>query len=249
MPGVSSIEWTNKTWNPVTGCTKVSAGCDNCYAERISKRFGRDFSEIRLHDDRLEAPLHWRKPSLIFVNSMSDLFHPDVPYSFVREVFEVAAACPQHTFQVLTKRPNRMKLYPNCWPANVWAGTSIENQEFVWRADQLRRVRASVRFLSLEPLIGPITQIDLSGIDWVIVGGESGPGHRPMERAWVETIRGHCHTSGVAFFFKQWGGHNSKAGGRVLGERTWDEMPNAARETPLISTNRSLSRIKVVAQG
>ncbi len=225
MPGTTAIEWTNKTWNPVTGCTKVSPGCDHCYAERLTNRFGRDFTQVSLHPNRLDAPLHWREPSYIFVNSMSDLFHPRVPYTFVDQVFAVIRQCPQHTFQILTKRPSRMRRYPGLWPANAWAGISIESQDYAWRADILRKVPAAVRFLSIEPLIGPIASLDLQGIHWVIVGGESGPGHRPLDINWVRTLRDQSVSEHVAFFFKQWGGLTPKSGGRELDGRTWDEMP------------------------
>lgn len=226
MPGSTPIEWTNKTWNPVTGCTKVSPGCDHCYAERLTNRFGRDFSKVTQHRDRLEAPLHWREPSYIFVNSMSDLFHSEkVPYAFVDQVFDVMQRCPQHTFQILTKRPSRMRHYPGPWPQNAWAGVSVENAEYVWRIDVLRKVAATVRFLSIEPLIGPLPVLDLHGIQWVIVGGESGPNHRPMEENWATSVRDACQRQGVPFFFKQWGGLTPKAGGRMLEGRTWDEMP------------------------
>jgi len=228
LPGITTIEWTDRTWNPVTGCTKVSPGCDNCYAERITKRFGRDFTVVTCHPDRLSLPGKWKEPSRIFVNSMSDLFHPDVPWPFVDDVFEVMRLADHHIFQILTKRPSRMKHLSGEWPANVWAGTSVENADYKWRADQLRRVPAAVRFLSVEPLIAPMGELDLSGIDWVIVGGESGPGHRPIHESWVTDIRDRCLEANVAFFFKQWGGHTSKAGGRTLQGKTWNEMPLAA---------------------
>lgn len=236
MPGSSAIEWTNRTWNPVTGCTKISPGCDNCYAERITHRFGGDFSRVTLHPERLDAPLRWRKPSYIFVNSMSDLFHSDqVPFEFVDRVFDVMLRSPQHVFQMLTKRPSRMKYYSGPWPSNVWAGTSVESQDYVWRCEELRKVPAAVRFLSLEPLIGPIDSIDLSGIHWVIVGGESGPKSRPMSAGWVRRIRDICDDAGVPFFFKQWGGVHSKAGGRELDGMTWDGMPASPLTTPSLS--------------
>lgn len=234
MPGETSIEWTEKTWNPVTGCTKVSPGCDNCYAERITKRFGKDFTQITLHPERLDVPRKWRIPTVIFVNSMSDLFHPQVPFSFVESVFDVARDCPQHIFQILTKRPSRMKHFSAEWPSNVWAGTSIENHDYKWRTDQLRFVNANIRFLSIEPLIGPIGTLDLNGIHWVIVGGESGPRHRAIEEEWVVDVKNQCDNAGVAFFFKQWGGRTSKANGRTLLGQTWDAMPEIAgnKHTP-----------------
>lgn len=226
MPGLTAIEWTDRTWNPVTGCTKVSPGCDNCYAERITRRFGGSFDRVTLHPDRLHAPLSWRKPSSVFVNSMSDLFHSEtVPFEFVDRVFDVMRRCPQHVFQILTKRPSRMKHYRREWPANVWAGTSIESQDYVWRVDQLRMVEAKVKFLSIEPLIGRIYNLDLTDIDWVIVGGESGPGHRPIDPTWVRDLRDQCVSEEVPFFFKQWGGLRSKSHGRLLDGKLWDQMP------------------------
>jgi protein gp37 len=203
----------------------VSPGCDNCYAERIATRFKKDFSKVELHPERLKIPISWKSPSRIFVNSVSDLFHPEVPFEFVQQVFDIASACERHIFQVLTKRPSRMKHFNGVWPQNVWAGTSIENAEYKWRIDQLRLVPASIRFLSIEPLIGPVGKLDLDGIDWVIVGGESGPGHRPLSEDWVTEIKLQCDAGGVAFFFKQWGGHTSKAGGRELDGRVWNAMP------------------------
>ncbi len=236
MPSNTSIEWTEKTWNPVTGCTKVSPGCDNCYAERITRRFGGDFERIQLHPDRLDAPKKWRKPATVFVNSMSDLFHPLVPFEFVEDVFRIMEQCPQHTFQILTKRPSRMKHFAAGWPGNVWAGTSIESAEYRWRTDQLRQVGASVRFLSVEPLLGPVGNINLDGIDWVIVGGESGPGHRPIQEEWILDIKSQCDRADVSFFFKQWGGRTSKANGRSLLGRTWDDMPHPTQDldVPLV---------------
>ena len=228
MPGDTPIEWTNKSWNPVTGCTKVSPGCDHCYAERLTERFGHDFSKVTLHPNRLDAPLHWKRPSYIFVNSMSDLFHSEkVPYSFVDQVFDVIRGCPQHIFQILTKRPQRMKHYPGIWPSNAWAGVSIESDTYTWRADVLRKVRAPIRFLSLEPLLGPLESLNLEDIQWVIVGGESGPGHRPMDLEWVLDIRDKCLAQNIPFFFKQWGGLTPKAGGRLLDETTWNQMPSS----------------------
>ena len=248
MSDRSAIEWTDASWNPVTGCSKVSPGCANCYAETLSLRFGRSAKpwtpanaaeNVVLHPERLGIPLRWRKPRRVFVNSMSDLFHELVPYAYVGRVFEVIARCPQHTFQVLTKRPERMSyvLGPRgcgfyavagpvpCPQPNVWLGTSIENDRWVARADALRMTAAAVRFISAEPLLGPLPSLDLTGIDWVIVGGESGPGHRPMDIDWGRSLRDQCQDAGVAFFFKQWGGRTPKAGGRELDGRTWDEMP------------------------
>jgi protein gp37 len=233
----SSIEWTEATWNPLTGCTKVSAGCKHCYAERFSKRLqamgaaGYDNGfKLTLHEDRLEVPLRWKRPRTIFVNSMSDLFHKDVPLTFILSVFDTMERAPWHRFQVLTKRPERVaELDPLLhWPPNVWMGTSVENARVMHRIDSLRRTGAKVKFLSLEPLLGPLPNLDLTGIDWAIVGGESGPGARPMKPEWATQIRDQCIAANVAFFFKQWGGVNKKRAGRLLDDRTWDEMPRSA---------------------
>lgn len=230
----SAIEWTDATWNPVTGCTKISPGCKHCYAERLSARlqamgnarYRRGF-EVTLHLDQLRLPLTWRKPRRIFVNSMSDLFHDEVPADFITQLFEVMAQASWHTFQVLTKRSERLRelapLLP--WPPNVWQGVSVENAQYLQRVHDLRLVPAAVRFLSVEPLLGPIPTLPLDGIDWVIVGGESGPHHRPMDLAWVRTIRDRCIDARVPFFFKQWGGKTPKSGGRLLDNRTWDNLP------------------------
>jgi protein gp37 len=230
----SSIEWTESTWNPVTGCDKISPGCKHCYAEVMARRlramgqanYRRGF-ELTLHPAMLERPLTWRKPQTIFVNSMSDLFHKDVPLPFVRRVFEVMQRADWHTFQVLTKRADRLEsLAPALpWPRNVWMGVSVESEGYTPRTDHLRRTPAAVKFLSLEPLLGPLPDLDLSAIDWVIVGGESGPRARPMDPAWALDIRDQCREAGVPFFFKQWGGRNMKAAGRKLAGRTWDELP------------------------
>lgn len=234
MSDRSSIEWTEATWNPVTGCTKVSPGCKNCYAERMAKRLKamgkeryRNEFKLTLQPDTLDIPLKWKKPRVIFVNSMSDLFHKDVPLKFIVQCFEVMEQASQHTFQVLTKRPERVaEVHASLvWPSNIWMGTSVENSDYVWRIDELRKVPAAVRFLSIEPLLGPIPQVDLSGIHWAIVGGESGPGAREMKEEWVEELRGQCLDQSVPFFFKQWGGINKKKTGRLLKGRTWDEMP------------------------
>jgi protein gp37 len=227
----TAIEWTDKTWNPTTGCNKVSPGCKHCYAEALTKRFRNHFPngfEFTLHPERLEEPKRWRKPSRVFVNSMSDLFHESMPLDFLQEVFRVMEECPKHVFQILTKRHGRLaELAPELeWPENVWMGVSVENQDYVQRVDYLRRVPAAVRFLSCEPLLGPL-RLDLEGIHWVIVGGESGVGHRPIEINWARQIREQTLTAEVAFFFKQWGGRHPKAGGRTLDGRTWDEMPVA----------------------
>jgi protein gp37 len=227
----TAIEWTDKTWNPTTGCNKVSPGCKHCYAETITKRFTQHFPDgfrFTLRPDRLDEPRRWRKPSRVFVNSMSDLFHERMPFGFLEEVFEVMAECPRHVFQVLTKRHERLlELAPELdWPPNVWMGVSVENQDYAHRVDYLRRVPAAVRFLSCEPLLGPLA-LDLHGVDWVIVGGESGRGHRPIEADWVRSIRSQSRAADAAFFFKQWGGLHPKAGGRELDGRVYDEMPTA----------------------
>ncbi len=236
MADQSSIEWTDATWNPVTGCTKISQGCKHCYAERMAKRLQamgqeryRNGFELTLQPDVVDLPLRWRRPRTIFVNSMSDLFHQQVPLHYIKRVFEVMRRAPQHKFQVLTKRASRMRRIAHRlpWPENVWMGVSVENERQLGRVDDLREVPAAVRFLSLEPLIGPLPSLALDGVDWVIVGGESGPKARPMDPRWVEAIQGKCLAASVPFFFKQWGGRNKKKAGRVLGERTWDEMPLA----------------------
>jgi len=230
----SSIEWTDCTWNPVTGCTKLSPGCANCYAERMAKRLQAmgqpnyvNGFRVTTHPHMLQKPLEWRQSQVIFVNSMSDLFHRDVPEAFIREVFEVMARAHWHLFQLLTKRSGRLaRLAPSLpWPDNVWAGVSVENRDYLPRLEDLRRVPAAVRFISFEPLIGRIGDFDLEGIDWVIVGGESGPGARPMEEDWAIEIRDACLEASVPFFFKQWGGVQKKKAGRVLQGQTWDEMP------------------------
>ncbi len=230
----SAIEWTESTWNPVTGCDKVSSGCKNCYAEKMALRLRAmgqrtyvNGFDLTVHGPALELPLRWRKPHLIFVNSMSDLFHKDVPIQFIRRAFGVMREAYWHRFQVLTKRSKRLAAVSSEleWPHNVWMGVSIESDRYCFRADHLRQTGARVKFLSLEPLLGPVPSLDLSGIDWVIVGGESGPGARPMAEQWVLDIRASCATTGVAFFFKQWGGVNKKAAGRLLRGLTYDEMP------------------------
>lgn len=234
----STIEWTEATWNPVTGCTKISPGCKHCYAERMAKRLQamgqpryRDGFQVTLQDDLIDLPLRWKKPRIIFVNSMSDLFHAAVPDEFITRCFATMEQASQHTFQVLTKRPERVVELASGlpWPSNVWMGTSVESQDYVWRAREISKVRAAVRFLSVEPLLGPIPRLPLTRIDWVIVGGESGPGARPMQKKWVIQIRDRCRQYDVPFFFKQWGGVNKKRGGRELDDRTWDEMPVAER--------------------
>jgi len=236
MATVTTIEWTERTWNPVTGCSKVSQGCKHCYAERIADRFWgtRAFTEVQCHPERLHHPKAIKRGSMFFVNSMSDLFHEDVPEEFIRAVFDVMAACPQHTFQVLTKRSERLTHLATAltWPRNVWMGVSVEDERVIERIDHLRSVPASVRFLSLEPLIGPLADLNLVGIHWVIVGGESGPGARPMKVAWVKAIRSQCRAAHVPFFFKQWGGVFKKQSGRVLEGRTYNEFPTMLVAVP-----------------
>jgi protein gp37 len=264
----TAIEWTGETWNPTTGCDRVSPGCDNCYALKLAgrlKRMGqakyqRDGDprtsgpgfRLTLHPDALDIPLRRKKPTTFFVDSMSDLFHPEVPDSFILEVFATMALAPRHTFQILTKRPQRTREFlGDLWDGaprlaargpegakaaallfepspQIWLGTSIENDRYTWRADHLRQTPAAVRFISLEPLLGPVPSLNLDGIDWVITGGESGPNARPIEADWVRDIRDRCQEAGVAFFHKQWGGRTPKAGGRELDGRTWDEMPEHA---------------------
>jgi protein gp37 len=225
----TSIEWTDKTWNPTTGCAKVSPGCKNCYAEALTKRFKNHFGNgfaFTMHPERLEQPRHWRSPSRIFVNSMSDLFHEEMPLHYLQQIFETMAACPQHIFQILTKRHERMLELASelAWPKNVWMGVSVESQNYVHRIKYLRRVPAHIRFLSCEPLLGPL-KLELEGIHWVISGGESGPRRRRIDPEWVISIRDQCSSARVAFFHKQWGGLTPKAGGRELEGRTWDELP------------------------
>ena len=230
----SSIEWTDVTWNPVTGCTKISHGCKHCYAERMAKRLRkmgvekyRDGFAINVHESVLNDPLKWKQPRFVFVNSMSDLFHRSVPAAFVERVFDVMGRAPQHRFQVLTKRPSRVAQIEERlhWTPNIWLGVSIETERWMGRLATLKGTSAHVKFLSLEPLLGPLPNIELDGIDWVIVGGESGPGARPMEADWVRDIRDQCESSGVPFFFKQWGGVFKKRTGRTLDNREWNQMP------------------------
>lgn len=230
----SAIEWTESTWNPITGCTKMSVGCKNCYAERLTRRlqamgqvnYANGF-EVTLHPHMLEVPLTWKKPQTIFVNSMSDLFHEAVPLAFIQQVFAVMRRADWHIFQVLTKRSARLlELSPQLdWPANVWMGVSVENCDYTFRIDHLRQTSACVKFLSLEPLLGPLPELQLQGIHWVIVGGESGPGARPMAEAWVTDIRDQCLRADVPFFFKQWGGVRKKQAGRLLEGLNWEQMP------------------------
>jgi len=239
----STIEWTEATWNPVTGCDKVSPGCKHCYAERMAARLQamgqrnyRNGFGLTLQPEMLARPLSWRRPQTIFVNSMSDLFHADVPLPYIQRVFDVMRRADWHRFQVLTKRADRLaELSPHIdWPENVWMGVSVEDADHLGRIDLLRSTRARVKFLSLEPLLGPLPGLDLRAVDWAIVGGESGPQARRVEEAWVLDIREQCRRSGTAFFFKQWGGRQKKKAGRLLQGRTWDEMPHLERaRTPL----------------
>ena len=252
MATKSKIEWTQSTWNPIRGCTRVSEGCRFCYAERIAARFSKEgfayeglakmtkagprwSNEVKLIRELLDAPLKWKKPQLIFVNSMSDLFHEDVPLDFILDVFDTMSKAEQHYFQVLTKRSERLvKLSSEIqWPENVWMGVSVENQDYTFRIENLRQTGARVKFLSLEPLIGALTNLDLAHIDWVIVGGESGPQARPMEEKWVIDIRDQCQQANVPFFFKQWGGRNKKQTGRILENKTWDAFPLSYNEVSI----------------
>ena len=249
MGDKSRIEWTEATWNPTTGCDRTSPGCDHCYALTLAKRLkamgqaryqcdgdprtsGPGFG-LTLHPDALDVPSRWRAPRTIFVNSMSDLFHVEVPLEFIRNVFTVIKETPQHTYQVLTKRSKRLaQLAPELeWPANLWMGVSVENDRYTFRIDHLRQVPAAIRFVSAEPLLGPLPGLDLSGIDWLIAGGESGPGARAMQLGWAMDLRDQCRAAGVAYFFKQWGGATAKSGGRELGGQTYDEMPTVRRAT------------------
>ena len=232
---LSNIEWTDVTWNPLTGCNKVSPGCKYCYAERMSRRLHsmgmesyRNGFQLTLHDRLLNKPLSWKKPRMVFVNSMSDLFHPKTPESFIQQVFSTMREAKQHIFQVLTKRSERLLELNQkiSWPSNVWMGVSVENEDYQFRIDQLRETSAKIKFLSLEPLLGPLPKLNLEHIHWVIVGGESGPHARPIKEAWVRSIQAQCQKSKIAFFFKQWGGKNKKKSGRILMKKTWNEMPD-----------------------
>ena len=236
----SSIEWTEMTWNPTTGCTKISAGCKFCYAEVMSRRlkamgikkYSKEF-ELTIHEDELNTPYTWKKPRVVFVNSMSDMFHKDVPIAFIQKVFKVMRENPQHVFQVLTKRADLLRYYDSEgwleWTHNIWMGVSVENAKAMNRIDLLRQTNARVKFLSCEPLIGRLPNMNLQGIDWVIVGGESGRTPRPMQEEWVTEIKEQCEESRTAFFFKQWGGTNKKKNGRMLDGQTWDEMPEISQ--------------------
>ena len=225
----TGIQWTDKSWNPTTGCDKVSPGCTHCYAEALTKRFTNNFPEgfiLKLHPERLKQPLSWRTPNRIFVNSMSDIFHEDVPINFIKQVFEIIGETPWHIYQILTKRHERLiDIAPQLkWHENIWMGVSVESQNYVHRVDYLREVDANVRFLSCEPLLGDL-ELNLTGIDWVIVGGESGNKYRPMKEEWVKGIYKQCQAANVAFFFKQWGGRTPKSLGRIFDGKVWDEMP------------------------
>jgi protein gp37 len=252
MADNSSIEWTEATWNPVVGCTIISPGCTNCYAMRMASRLeamgqlkyagttrmsgGRPKwnGTVRIDEESLLLPMKWRTGRMIFVNSMSDLFHENVPLAFIRRVFTTMQRTPQHTYQILTKRAERLEeLSPElAWPKNVWMGVSVENKDYMFRIEHLRRIRAAIKFLSLEPLLGPLDNLDLNGIDWVIAGGESGPRARSVRPDWIRSIRDQCFDAEVAFHFKQWGGVNKKKTGRVLDGRTWDEFPIGADISP-----------------
>lgn len=247
MSETSEIEWTDSTWNPVTGCTKISQGCKHCYALRFAERFrgvkGHPYEQgfdLRLWPDRLLLPLAWRTPHRIFVNSMSDLFHEKVPTAYIQNVFATMRHASWHTFQILTKRADRLaKLSPQLsWSPNIWMGVSVENEDVTWRIDHLRSTGAKVKFLSLEPLLGPLVELDLEGINWTIVGGESGPGARAMDPKWVRDIRRQCRAQRVPFFFKQWGGVRKHKTGRILDGRTYDEFP---RLKPQLQTRPSFS--------
>ena len=248
----SAIEWTQATWNPVTGCAKVSPGCKHCYAEALAARLRamgqpkyRNGFQLTLHPDSLEAPLSWKKPQIIFVNSMSDLFHEKIPKSYVHQVFQIMRRAHWHQFQVLTKRAEHLEELSDSivWPRNVWMGVSVESQDYLYRVDHLRRTDARIKFLSLEPLLGSLSSLDLCGIDWVIVGGESGPGARPINKEWVIEVKNQCARAGVAFFFKQWGGVNKKRTGRLLDGQTWDALPRKfVAEEALLPTFNSIKR-------
>ncbi len=234
----TTIEWTEVTWNPVTGCSKVSPGCSHCYAERMAKRLQamgkanyRDGFRVRTHEHMLSVPSTWTKSRMVFVNSMGDLFHEDVPFEFIERVFDAMHRAPMHTFQVLTKRADRLaELAPALsWPSNVWMGVTVEDNDRLSRIDSLLKVPSEVRFLSIEPLLGPLPDLSLAGVDWVIVGCESGPGARPMKPDWVTAIRDSCVRAQVPFFFKQWGGVRKKVAGRTIESRTWSQMPRGPR--------------------
>jgi len=244
----TGIEWTESTWNPTTGCDRTSPGCDNCYALTLAKRLkamGTDKYQVdgdprtsgpgfglTLHPDTLQLPYRWRRPRVVFVNSMSDLFHPEVPLDYIARVFRVIEETPQHTYQVLTKRSRRMREVAGHlqWPSNLWMGVSVETSNYLFRIDHLREVPAAVRFVSAEPLLGPLGEVDLEAIDWVIAGGESGPGARVMDIGWGRELRDQCNAAGVKFFFKQWGGRTPKAAGRELDGRIWSDFPTTRKD-------------------
>ncbi len=234
MASKSAIEWTESTWNPVTGCTKISTGCKNCYAERMAKRLQamgqfnyRNGFKLTCHNHVLDLPLHWKRPQMIFVNSMSDLFHKQVPKVFILKTFDTMNKASQHKFQILTKRATHLEDLSSSlpWSNNIWMGVTVENSDYKERINSLRRTDASIKFLSLEPLLDDVGVLNLEGIDWVIVGGESGPKARPIKASWVRNVRKQCKKQNVSFFFKQWGGVNKKKNGRTLDGRTWDELP------------------------
>jgi len=246
MAQKSRIEWTESTWNPVTGCTKISKGCKNCYAERMALRLqsmgNRNYADgfkVSLHPHVLEKPLQWKQARTIFVNSMSDLFHKNVPFKFIEQVFDVMSRASHHRFQVLTKRSQRLLELNSklTWPDNVWMGVTVESADYLSRLDDLRQTNAAIKFVSLEPLLGPIPDIEFKGIDWAIVGGESGPGARPMRPDWPTNIRDQCIAAKTPFFFKQWGGTNRKKTGRILDGRTWGQMPELALQAAWIEEN------------
>lgn len=251
----TKIEWTESSWNPVTGCTKISAGCKNCYAERMAKRLKamgqpnyRNGFAVTCHPHVLDLPLQWKKPRTIFVNSMSDLFHQDVPSAFVEKIFAVMNRARRHTFQALTKRPERLTelMARFDWTANIWMGVTVEHADYLDRIDLLRTVPAAVRFLSIEPMLGPMPDLNLEKIDWVIVGGESGPGARPIKKEWVVQIRDLCIKADVPFFFKQWGGVHKKKAGRLLERKTWDQMPATSTYASLQEASLHPSGIEAV---
>ena len=258
MAHFTSIEWTETTWNPVTGCTKISPGCKNCYAERLANRLKamgqpryHNGFEVTLQRDILDLPLNWHEPRLIFVNSMSDLFHEEVPEHYILQIFETMRLANWHTFQILTKRSNRLAQLASKlpWPKNVWMGVSVESPVYYFRIRDLMTVPASVRFLSIEPLLESIPRIPLRGIDWVIVGGESGPGCRPMDRTWVLEIRDKCLNQQIPFFFKQWGGVRKKTSGRILNGKTWNQMPVPKNRWAGPRENRIRNRFAPSARG
>ena len=242
MANRSKIEWTEATWNPVTGCSKISPGCENCYAERMAHRLQsmgspnyRNGFKLTCHPHLINAPLSWQSSKMVFVNSMSDLFHDAVPDDFVAQVFHTMSLASNHCFQILTKRSQRLKETNEklSWTKNIWMGVSVENSAYISRIDDLKKTGAFIKFLSLEPLLGPLENLDLREIDWVIVGGESGPGARPMKKEWVTNIKQQCEKANVPFFFKQWGGVNKKKNGRILEGKTWNEMPNRRKTVDL----------------